>query len=200
MRLYKILFLAIFFFTIIVNVRGTITSYIEFYKSDSSDNLLANNKILLVTDFIYKNPIAPFLSHTGLDTGFGFFAPNVASEYITEFKVFSKDSILLQTTNFPVFKCKETGTRVKSAYLMFETYLNQEQDSIDIKKCDIFLKGLSTRALLDTERSEYVKSNIYLYHHPLLSQLKADADMKPIYTMIQSKTYSRNEVWSHLYQ
>ncbi|WP_157449660.1 hypothetical protein [Croceitalea dokdonensis] len=200
MRLYKLLFLIVFVLTISVNVRSTITSYTEFYYEDKADTLLTGNTLLCATNFILENPIATFLSHTGLDTGFGFFAPNVASEYITEFKVFSKDSILLQKTNFPLFRVKETGTRVKSAYLMFEAYLNQRPDSMDIKKCDIFLKGLSTRVLLDTERSAYVTSNVYLYHHPLLSQLKADADMKPIYTMIQSKTYSRNEVWGHLYK
>ncbi|WP_117880811.1 hypothetical protein [Aureibaculum luteum] len=195
---YTFVFFVIFILTISVNTRGTIKSYTQFYKADKADSILSKNNLFNATLFIEKEPISIFLSYTGLETGFGFFAPNVASEYITEFKVYSEDSTLIKTSNFPHLKRKESITRIKSAYLMFEEYFNDDKDSLRLKKCNIFLKGLALRVLLDEEKGKYVHSKVYLYHHPLLGQLEDEPEMIPIYTLIKSQKYTKDNAWKHL--
>src|SRR4051812_38245824 len=85
---HRRLFLLIFFLfhlslILTVCVYSTIDSYISFYKEDSKDfkyppALEYTNRVLTTSGVHHYTVFA------GIDAGYGFFAPNVASEYILE--------------------------------------------------------------------------------------------------------------------
>lgn len=179
-----------------VNTRLSIKSYTEFYHTEEAEDLLLRNKLFqnlkCVTDLDFYSLL---LNYTGLEAGFGFFAPNVASEYVTEFEVYSKDSVFLYSANFPKMGNKESIARLTTAYQMFQEYMNEKTDSMELKKCEILLKGLSLKVLNENERAFFVSSSVYLHHHPLLEQLEQDPQMKPIYKLLKLKTYTKDEAW-----
>ena len=49
--------------------------------------------------------------------------------------------------------------------------------------------------LSEHENASFVSSQVYLYHYPLLSQLKAKPNMKPIMKPIKHETYGIDEIW-----
>ena len=192
--IYLCFFCVVFVIAISVNVRGTIKHYTEFYYQKDSHERLAKNSFYQLFKFVNWQPVSTIMTYTGLDTGFGFFAPNVASEYITEFHVFDKDSLLLTTQYFPILK-KESRLRLSSAYGDFQEYLEVKPDSIKLKKCNILLKGLSLKVLSEHKNGNFVNSSVYLYHYPLLSQLKANPRMEPIMKPLKNVTFRRDETW-----
>ncbi|WP_164732328.1 hypothetical protein [Flagellimonas oceanensis] len=196
-KIYVALFGLIFMTTLVVNVRGTISSYTEFYHTEDAEKRKQENILYRSLGFVENKAVSTFLSYTGMDTGFGFFAPNVASEYLTEFTLFSTDSTLIETTYFPNMHQKESVSRIRTAYSMFEKYMESDPDSLEIKRCDIFLKGLASKVLLDNEQAEFVNAKVQLYHYPTLEQLKSNKTMAPIYVFLKSKNYTRDELWEN---
>jgi len=191
---YLCFFCVLLSISISVNIKGTIKHYTEFYYQKDGQERLKNNSFYQAFQFVNWRPISTIMSYTGLDTGFGFFAPNVASEYITEFHVFDKDSVLLATQYFPTLQ-KESRLRLVSAYGDFQEYLEDTPDSLKLKKCNILLKGLSLKVLSEHKAASFVSSRVYLYHFPLLSQLKANPEMQPIMKPLKHQLYSYDETW-----
>lgn len=191
---YLCFFCLLLIISVSVNIKGTIKHYTEFYYQTDGKERLENNSFYQVFKFVNHKSVSTIMTYTGLDTGFGFFAPNVASEYITEFHVFDKDSLLLSTQYFPTLK-KESRLRLSSAYGDFQEYLEEKPDSLKLKKCDILLKGLSLKVLSEHEQGSFVSSRVYLYHHPLLSQLKANPKMEAIMKPLKHQTYTNDETW-----
>lgn len=193
-RAYLVFFLTVFVITISVNIKGTISTYNQFYHKDEAAIRLKNNWFYQKLRYLNAGPMPSILSYTGLDTGFGFFAPNVASEYITEFHVFDSDSLLVATQYFPTLK-KESRLRLSSGYSDFQEYMEEAPDSMKLKKCDILLKGLSLQVLKEHKKAAYVNSSVYLYHYPLLSQLEAYPEMEPLLKPIKNETYTTDDFW-----
>jgi len=194
-RFYVLIFTLIFLLTISVNTKGILKNYNEFYYTKEAGVRLKNNWAYQKLRYVNKRPVSTILSYTGLDTGFGFFAPNVASEYVTEFHVYDKDSMLLSKEHFPYLKRKESRLRLSSSFLMFQEYLEDEPDSIKLKKCNILLKGLSLKVLAEEKKAAFVSSRVYLYHYPLLSQLDANPNMEPILKLLKSEIYTTDDYW-----
>ena len=194
---YIVIFGLIFTTTVLVNVKGTISSYLEFYHNEDAEEMKKENLIYQSLGIIENTAFSTFLSYTGLDTGFGFFAPNVASEYITEFTLFRADSTLVGTSYFPKMHQKESAARITTAYTMFEKYMESNPDSLEIKKCDIFLKGVASKILLENVEADFVNAKVMLYHYPTLEQLQDKEDTAPMYVLLKSKNYSRDELWNH---
>lgn len=72
-----------------VCIYTTIDSYVSFYKGEDKSykypDYLTKMKNGLLTSGLYQYSVM-----AGIDAGYGFFAPNVASEYILEFNLENK--------------------------------------------------------------------------------------------------------------
>lgn len=196
-KVYTVLFVVLITSTLFVNIKASISAYIDFYFPNESTEKKEENLFYSGLSFLEHPSIATFLSYTGLDTSFGFFAPNVASEYITEFNFYTADSTYLATSYNPKMHQKESISRVRTAYSMFENYMDKKTDSLEIKKADIFLKGLASKALKEQDSAFYVNVMVSLYHYPTLKQLDRFKDMEPKFIVLKSKSYNRNEIWQH---
>jgi len=193
-QFYLAFFSVILIIAISVNTKSTIKHYTEFYYQNDSSERLKNNSFYQLFQFVNYKPVSTIMTYTGLDTGFGFFAPNVASEYITEFHVFDKDSLLLITQYFPSLT-KESRLRLSSAYGDFQEYLEEKPDSLILKKCNILLKGLSMSVLSEHEKASFVSSRVYLYHYPLLKQIRVNPKMEPIMKPLKDEIFTKDEIW-----
>lgn len=130
-----------------------------------------------------------FLTYTGLDTGYGFFSPNVKSDIIiiNEFyktgkkETFSSDSFLSTREGKiryrgvnDIFMDKMTIEEEieKGKYVEMDERLKKyltRQDSLKIQYMKVVLKQMN-RHYLKSGKYDSVTSTAYLYHFPFLTE------------------------------
>ncbi len=179
----------------IVNVRSTIDGFYNLYGdptegSDFQESTFYRN----VEGILNYAPINFFLSYTGLESGYGFFAPNVASEFVTDFVLKDECGEVIEETAFVSLECKESFIRIGSAYVPFMDYLKEtEESSHEIS--DVILKGLSLDLLRSNIRAHEIKTTLYLYHHPTLAELRANSQAGPRVIPVKTVHYRRADLW-----
>ncbi|GAB4204904.1 MAG: hypothetical protein Fur0023_13190 [Bacteroidia bacterium] len=175
--LSKLICILIFF---LFSYNGFIISAIsicEFYydQKELSNNLLyqflcklSNNKALYVLS-----------SYTGFDTGYGFFAPNVASDCVIKIKILDKNNHIIEEgyiDNFIKFKRRESYIRFWGYTKKFVDLLDSlKQDSISIKLTDIYIKQICRcvyNERNDTNNIDHFESSVYIFDYPKLSERK----------------------------
>jgi hypothetical protein len=177
----------------VVNIRGMIQNYYGFYYPDKDDKL-NDNGLYRSLSFIEDNrTLNLFLSYTGFETGYGFFAPNVASDFITAFTVYNPQGQVIDTSNFIRVRNKESFIRISSAYTLFLEYVKEDTLSIEYQKCNIFLQGLALKILQHVRNADKVRADLYLFHYPLLQQLEKEKRRKPDYILYASKVYTLHD-------
>lgn len=152
-RKIEILFFCIITLKIILTgILTTISSYCEFYKFEKPGfySILKN-----------ENFIDNFLSsYTGFDTGYGFFAPNVSSNFV----IISEDGEHSYLSS-ELMKSNEGKMRFLSLNDVF--FKNIEKDQDKIKSNKIILNKINQR-FEDTYKKNFTTS-VYLYEYPRLN-------------------------------
>lgn len=175
---------------IISNTRGLLQNYYSFYYPEQESKLDENqiySNLKKVSNYRLYNL---FATYTGLETGYGFFSPNVASDFIVYFTVYDKQNKVIKTTNFTPLNSKESLIRITTAYNMFLSYNKNNLADMETQKCLVLLKGLAHKNLIQNNEASKVKADLYLYHYPLLSQLKENKEMKPIQLFYGTKSFT----------
>lgn len=175
---------------VFVNLRSTLLSYHSFYQTKEAAD---SNRLYTGLSFVENlRPYSLFLTYTGLETGYGFFAPNVASDFIVEFECRDNAGIILKGNAPLLMNSKEGVLRLNTATAMFMYYIKPDALSTDGEKCKIFLKGLSLRMMEQQKNISSVTARVFLYHYPDL--LTYNIDKKPMYVLYESQTYARNTI------
>jgi hypothetical protein len=171
-----------------VNLRSSLLSYYSFYQTKEAAE---QNRLYTGLSFVEElRPYSLFLTYTGLETGYGFFAPNVASDFLIEFECLDSNGRKLKE-NAPFLMGSKEGTlRLNTASAMFMYYIRPDSSGTDGEKCKIFLKGLSLRMMEREKNISSVTARVFLYHYPDLE--KYNIDKKPMYVLYESQSYSRN--------
>lgn len=176
---------------IIVNVRGTIQAYYGFYYSREEVN---TNPVYRQLAFVEElRPYNLLLSYTGLETGYGFFAPNVASDFLVELTCTDKQGRVRNVRASPVFATKEGFLRMNTATSMFIAYTRKDSTEQEMMQCRIFLRGLCLRVLERDPLVASVTARVYLYHHPFLKDYKTVPEPSPSYILYETRTFHRND-------
>jgi len=172
--------------------RNAYSSHISFFEKKPIES------IENVTSKVSKNRVLNTLfKYTGLDTGYGFFSPNVASDFIIIHEVYqngNKNNILSDSK----LKSKEGSLRFSNINAIFMDYLDvlQKKDKGDIvlsptedlnmKYLQTVLKRMSDERM-KIENADSVVTKVYLYNFPALEKFP---DTKPKIIEIE-KAYSR---------
>lgn len=176
---------------IIVNVRGTIQAYYGFYYGREEVN---TNPVYRQLAFVEElRPYSLLLSYTGLETGYGFFAPNVASDFLVELICTDEQGRSRRITTSPVMATSEGFLRMNTATSMFIAYTREDSTEQEMMQCRIFLRGLCLRVLEREPQAASVTARVYLYHHPFLKDYKAIPKPTPSYILYETRTFHRDE-------
>ena len=83
---------------LLVSTKGTIESYFDFYyeKENPYKESLVDRSL---SSIMHLKPIRVFLMYTGFNTGYGFFAPNVASDFLIVYETKDSADNITHTTN-----------------------------------------------------------------------------------------------------
>ncbi|MEN4759521.1 hypothetical protein ABEG63_04200 [Chryseobacterium sp. C39-AII1] len=180
---------------LIVCTASTIDSYeksTSYVKNDFTDAL--KNTKDQIKEFNSVAGIQQYQAFAGINAGYGFFAPNVASSYILKVSVYDKNKNLVKESYFPPFKSKEGLNRYHTLLGYFQDRLTILENKMQKKKStefnesdkygeflDIFIKSIGRYYYKDYNSDKYnISCTLYLHHHPMLNEIKTADKTKPV--------------------
>lgn len=172
---------------LVVSITSTFESYYSFYYENKD---YKPSTLYKITDNINSNSVLQlFENYTGLDTGYGFFAPNVASSFLFIFEIYDdKDNLVKMQQNIPL-QTKEGFVRFTTMHSMFMETLNENTTEVYSKYLDVIGKQLTHYISKQYPSTYKVQTNLYLYDFPQLKTLKEnEKSSRP--SLIQIKEYS----------
>jgi hypothetical protein len=159
--------LSLLFLVFIIGMKTTFDGYYSFYYEDGQ---YEKPVVYQATEVMTKiPPINFFMAYTGFDTGYGFFAPNVASDFVLMFEIQDSLGRTIQQTAMPNFKQKESRVRYTSVFNMFlERLKKQDPKEKDqyAAYLDIILRQIALNVKRDYPNAASVKAKLYLYDYP----------------------------------
>jgi hypothetical protein len=174
------------FFLIVVSLASTIGSYEKSsaFVKNKFTNALLDTKVTLSRSFGTPG-LQQYLSVSGIEAGYGFFAPNVASSYILKTTIYRRDNnAKVKEYFFPPFKTREGKNRYHTLLGSFQDRLkilenDQKKKKSDLFKesnqfgeyLDIYIKSIGRFYYKEYDPDKYlVRCTLYLYDHPSLKQ------------------------------
>ena len=141
-KLIKLLMISFILVVILVSaIESSLNGYYNFYYENKK---IEKNIFEKITNEAFNiTPINFFATYTGFDTGYGFFAPNVSSDFLLVFKVYDPKGRLVKTIKNVHFKSKESNLRFSVVNSMFQKKLIQNGDKKTNKYLDIIIKQIS---------------------------------------------------------
>lgn len=170
-QLFGIFLLLFLVFTI--GLKGTFDGYYGFYydKEDYKKPFVyeLSNKI------VELEPVSMFTAYTGFDTGYGFFAPNVASDFVLLFELQDAQGNVLEERIMPGLKSKEGIVRYTSVFNMFMDKVvssKKKSESQYHEYLDVILKQIAKSVLKESPGATKCLAKLYLYDYPTLDRYK----------------------------
>lgn len=153
-------------------MKGTFDGYYGFYYENKS-----YQKPLAYTiseDITQSRPISIFASYTGFDTGYGFYAPNVASDFVMRFELKDKDGNILEEKTMPTFKSKESRVRYTTVFNMFLDKISDKNryDRKYYQYLDLIIKEIAANVMKENPRAASISTRLYLYDYPTIADFK----------------------------
>lgn len=163
---FKIFVIILVIFNILIcNINLTIDNYYDFYYEKNSK--VEKIKIAEPIDKIYFfEPFLTFRAYTGLETGYGFFGPNVASDFLLIFSIYDEHKNLVKIIENVPLKSKEGELRFTTLNNMFLEKLTDKTNPNYNKYLDIIIQQISKYILKDYPPKYTVNTELFLYDYP----------------------------------
>ena len=164
---------------VLVNLASAWAGYKQLYHIQEETGV---SNILVTT--LSPKPIRLYGLISGTACGYGFFAPNVASQYISSFQYFDEDGVQIGSSRLPPLAGGEALQRYSTWLDQFQRYLKEYQD--DDPPAQFYRRYLEaslsslTQHLLE-EKGVSLRCVIYLHEPPKLREVKQQARLRKIY-------------------
>ncbi|SKB26522.1 hypothetical protein SAMN05660226_00133 [Parapedobacter luteus] len=119
----------------------------------------------------------------GVDAGYGFFAPNVSSGFILEFKTCDSTGAPAHLRWLPDFTHQESYIRYSSLIDAFQDKLIaedklSEKQHLNLRRLNAIMRSIATSMLAADESTDKIEAAVYLYHFPSLEMFRL-SDKEP---------------------
>ncbi|MFC6101210.1 hypothetical protein [Olivibacter domesticus] len=118
--------------------------------------------------FVNLPTIKLYSTYSGTETLFGFFAPRVGSQYITQFKLYDKTGKLISTQNGPTLRSQPGVLRYARLLDSFEPLVDpsnsKDSTRYDVRYARAILYNLSMHIGHSQPQATKVVSRIFLHH------------------------------------
>lgn len=161
------------FFVFLVGLKGTFEGYYGFYYENETYEKPFSYTIS--EDITESEPINMFTSYTGFDTGYGFFAPNVASDFVLNFELKDKDGNIIEEKSTPAFKNKESLIRYTTVFNMFLDKISGDKNNSDNKYyqyLDLIIQQIALNVMKENVNASNVTARLYLYDYPTIKDFR----------------------------
>lgn len=158
-----------------VCVYSSIDSYTSFYDIEKVG---IKKKVLDVTYAIATaTGFRQYTTIAGIEAGYGFFAPNVASEYVLSFALYDKDSTFIEKRALPNFKNKESYMRYSTLLGAFQDKLvamaeEEDLNTLRQRHLNVIMKAMARQMLAKDKHLGKINTVLYLHHFPSLVEFR----------------------------
>lgn len=157
----------VLFNILLSSIKLTFDGYYGFYFENQKVQKVEVSNIL---DYIYDTkPIFLFRTYTGFETGYGFFGPNVSSDFITVFKIYDNNGKLCKVLDQVNFKSKEGALRFTTLNSLFLDKLTNKENKKYNQYLDIIIKQISKFVINDYPKNYKIDTELYLYDYPTIA-------------------------------
>lgn len=164
----------ILFIVITLGLKSTFDGYFGFYYEDGQ---YKKPFAYTATESIIQSPpVNIFIAYTGFDTGYGFFAPNVASDFVLMFDIRDSAGNTIHQCAMPRFKQKESSIRFTSVYNMFLDKIakkEEQQSNKYLQYLDVVVRQIAVAVKKDFPAAASVDAKLYLYDYPSLKSYRS---------------------------
>jgi hypothetical protein len=161
------------FVVLTLGLKSTFDGYYGFYYEEGK---YTKPFAYEATEAIIESPpVSLFIAYTGFDTGYGFFAPNVASDFVLLFDIQDSVGNTIQQCAMPRFKQKESSVRYTSVYNMFLDKISKKEEKESnkyIQYLDIVIRQIAISVKKDFPGAAHVNAKLYLYDYPGLQKYR----------------------------
>lgn len=163
----------VLFIILALGLKSTFDGYYGFYYEDGKYN---KPWAYEATESIIKYlPVTVFITYTGFDTGYGFFAPNVASDFVLMFDIRDSLGQTIYQSAMPRFNQKESSVRYTSIYNMFLDKIGkqeQQEGNKYLEYLDIVIRQIALSVKKDYPSAAHVNARLYLYDFPSMERYR----------------------------
>lgn len=166
---------SILLIVIATSVVTTSDSYHSFYYGN--DKSYQEKLFYKIADAVVSfPPVRTFSKYTGFDTGYGFFAPNVASDFVILFKIYDEQGKQIKILENLPFKTKEGFIRFSNVHSI---YLDKFEDEIS-PTWNCYLDIILKQMVISVKKANCVDAccvdaELYLYDFPEMKQYRNGA-------------------------
>ncbi|MEJ5050655.1 hypothetical protein WH221_12540 [Chryseobacterium culicis] len=156
----------------VIGLKGTFDGYYGFYYENKNyEKPLAYS---ISENIAQSKPVNIFTSYTGFDTGYGFYAPNVASDFVMSFELKDQHGNILEQKNLPHFKNKESRVRYTTVFNMFLDKISDQKsyDSKYYQYLDIIIRQIAAHVMKENPKAASVTTRLYLYDYPTIADFR----------------------------
>lgn len=155
-----------------IGLKGTFDGYYGFYYENKKYD---KHLVYAMSENIAQlKPVNIFTSYTGFDTGYGFYAPNVASDFVMSFELQDKNGKILEQKTLPYFKNKESRVRFTTVFNMFLDKISSKNiyDKKYYQYLDIIIRQIAEHVMTENSKAVSVTTKLYLYDYPSITDFK----------------------------
>lgn len=156
----------------IIGLKGTFDGYYGFYYENKSYQKPLVYKVS--EDISQSLPVSMFASYTGFDTGYGFYAPNVASDFVMSFELKDENGNTLEEKMLPAFRSKESRVRYTTVFNMFLDKLSDKNryDRKYYRYLDLIIQQIAENVMKENPKASHVTTKLYLYDYPTIADYR----------------------------
>ncbi|KMQ59331.1 hypothetical protein ACM46_19630 [Chryseobacterium angstadtii] len=158
------------FLVFVTGLKSTFDGFYGFYYENKT-----YQKPLIYTlseNIVQATPVNMFASYTGFDTGYGFYAPNVASDFLLSFELKDKNGNVLEEKLMPSFRKKESRVRYTTVFNMFLDKISADKGTYDSRYyqyLDLIIKQTAMNVMKENTKASHVTAKLYLYDYPTIA-------------------------------
>ena len=173
LQLFAVAF--VLFIVLVSATRSTFDGYYGFYY-DNAD--YTECRLSKITNNISITSLFRFFSvYAGFNTGYGFFAPNVASSFVFVFKIYDHENKFIQLQQGVPFNSKESEVRFRTVGTMYLEKLNDKDhknyDEKYNRYLDIIINNITQYVKNTYAEKGKVECSLFLYDYPDIFTFKA---------------------------
>ena len=150
-----------------INIHGLMRDHLMFFDSDETQIMDLKIGFAIESSPIFKT----YANYTGTNSGYGFFSPNVGSEFVMSFSVFDHKEKLLGEHQAPLsLQQNESHARFNlCTYPMMERIMLEEPNEIYDKYFEVMMHQIAKNIKDSYQTGHRVISEIYI-HRPTTIQ------------------------------
>ncbi|MCB0840191.1 MAG: hypothetical protein KDD63_13145 [Bacteroidetes bacterium] len=137
---------------------------------------------------IFNDLFHIYSGYSGAETGYGFYAPNVSSQFMVLYTI--KDSLGNPVqVSLPRHYSKEALTRYFTAFDLFMDKLDEQDEKYD-KFMDIVMKSMALKVLEEHPPYTHIDADLLVYDLPYMEEFQAGK--RPEYAHMLHYSYQLN--------